>query len=95
MKWTVRGRHVQIGSMTYSHSDCCSYGETGRAKSHGSKGSLQSTTEIHGQPELARGFLVYNSRFLPSILAMDVSKPTAKVIPEIIGIVFERSARKV
>ena len=91
MKWTVRGRYVQIGSMTYSHSDCCSYGEKGRAKSHGSKGSLQSATGIHGQPELVsvRRSLVYNSRSLSSILAMDVSKSTAKVIPEIIGIVFE------
>ena len=89
MKWTVRGRYVQIGSMMYSHSDCSGYGEKGRAKSHGSKGSLQSTTEIHGQPELVRGSLFYISRSLPSILAMDVSKSTAKVIPEIIGIVFE------
>ena len=91
MKWTVRGRYVQIGSMTYSDSDCCSYGKKGRAKSHGSKGSLQSATGIHGQPELVlvRRSLVYNSRSLSSILAMDVSKSTAKVIPEIIGIVFE------
>lgn len=39
MKWTIR----PFGSMTYSHSDCGSYGEKGRAKSYGSKGSLQCT----------------------------------------------------